>query len=73
MTHTLDRRAFIRRLLTVSAAGAAWGLTGCGSRPTPDAATAIPPAQPTRTLLPTAAAIPPTARVGRGGAHGSRR
>jgi|WetSurMetagenome_2_1015567.scaffolds.fasta_scaffold85839_2 uncharacterized protein (DUF362 family) len=60
MTHKLDRRDFIRRLLTVSAAGAAWGLTGCGSRPTPDAA--IPPAEPTRTLFPTAAAIPPTAR-----------
>jgi uncharacterized protein (DUF362 family) len=60
MTHKLDRRDFIRRLLTVSAAGAAWGLSGCGSRPTPNAA--IPPAEPTRTLLPTAAAIPLTAR-----------
>ena len=64
MNHTLDRRAFIRRLLAASAAGAAWGLAGCGSRPTPDAATAIPPAEPTRTRLPTAAAIPPTARPG---------
>ena len=64
MTHKLDRRAFIRRLLTVSAAGAAWGLAGCGSRPTPDAATPTSPTTPTRTLLPTAAAIPPTARAG---------
>ena len=60
MTHKLDRRDFIRRLLAVSAAGAAWGLSGCGSRLAPDAA--IPPAEPTRSLLPTAAAIPPTAR-----------
>jgi uncharacterized protein (DUF362 family) len=62
MTHELDRRAFIRRLLTISAAGAAWGLAGCGSRPTPNAALPIPPAVPTRTLSPTA--IPPTARAG---------
>jgi uncharacterized protein (DUF362 family) len=62
MTHKLDRRDFIRRLLAVSAAGAAWGLAGCGPRPGPDAATAIPPAELTRTRLPTAAAIPPTAR-----------
>jgi uncharacterized protein (DUF362 family) len=63
MTDTLDRRAFIRRLLAMSAAGAAWGLAGCGSRPTPDAATPIPPAIATRTPRPTAAAIPPTARA----------
>lgn len=56
MTHELDRRAFIRRLLALSAAGAAWGLAGCGSRPTPHGATPIPPA--TRTLPPTAAAFP---------------
>jgi uncharacterized protein (DUF362 family) len=58
MTHKLDRRDFIRRLLAVSAAGAAWGLAGCGSRPTPDAA--IPTSQPvpTRSLPPTATAVP---------------
>ena len=58
MTHKLDRRDFIRRLLAVSAAGAAWGLAGCGSRPTPDAA--IPTSQPvpTRGLPPTATAVP---------------
>jgi uncharacterized protein (DUF362 family) len=56
MIHELDRRAFIRRLLALSAAGAAWGLTGCGSRPTPYAATPIPPA--TRTLPPTTATFP---------------
>ena len=44
MTHKLDRRDFIRRLLAVSAAGAAWGLAGCGSRPAPDAGTPITPA-----------------------------
>jgi uncharacterized protein (DUF362 family) len=64
MTHELDRRAFIRRLLAVSAAGAAWGLAGCGSRPAPNAVTPITPATPTRTLRPTAAAIPPTVRAG---------
>ena len=64
MTHTLNRRDFIRRLLAVSGAGAAWGLAGCGSRPTPDAATTIPLVEPTRTLLPTATAVPPTARTG---------
>ena len=68
MTHKLDRRDFIRRLLAVSAAGAAWGLAGCGSRPTPDAATPIPPATPTRSLPPTATAfptsVPATARAG---------
>ena len=53
MTHELDRHAFIRRLLTVSAAGAAWGLSGCGSRPTPVTATPTSPAVPTRTLPPT--------------------
>jgi uncharacterized protein (DUF362 family) len=63
MTHELDRRAFIRRLLAVSAAGAAWGLAGCGSRPTPGVATPITPAAATRALRPTAAAIPPTARA----------
>ncbi len=36
MTHKLDRRDFIRRLLAVSATGVAWGLSGCGSRPAPD-------------------------------------
>jgi uncharacterized protein (DUF362 family) len=58
MTHNLDRRDFIRRLLAVSAAGAAWGLAGCGSRPTPDAA--IPTSQPVpaRSLPPTATAVP---------------
>jgi uncharacterized protein (DUF362 family) len=58
MTHKLDRRDFIRRLLAVSAAGAAWGLAGCGSRPTPDAA--IPTSQPVpaRSLPPTATAVP---------------
>jgi len=66
MTHELDRRAFIRRLLALSAAGAAWGLAGCGSRPTPHTATPIPPA--TRTLPPTATvfptSVPTTARAG---------
>jgi uncharacterized protein (DUF362 family) len=58
MTHKLDRRAFIRRLLTVSAAGAAWGLSGCGSRPASSPAT--PTSQPVqaRVLPPTATAIP---------------
>ena len=64
MTRKLDRRDFIRRLLAVSAAGAAWGLSGCGPRPKPDAATAIPPATPTRSLPSTATTIPPTARAG---------
>ena len=64
MTHKLDRRDFIRRLLAVSAAGAVWGMAGCGSRPTPDAATPTSPPTPTRTRLPTAAAIPPTVRAG---------
>ena len=73
MTHELDRRAFIRRLLTVSAAGAAWGLAGCGSRPTPDAATAIPPAEPTRTLLPDRCGPPANGACRRGSAHGHRR
>jgi len=63
MTHKLDRRDFIRRLLAMSAAGAAWGLAGCGSRPEPTAAPATTPAAPTRTLPPTATAIPPTARA----------
>jgi uncharacterized protein (DUF362 family) len=63
MTDILDRRAFIRRLLTVSAAGAAWGLAGCGSRPTPTATPAITPAAPTRALPPSATAIPPTTRA----------
>ena len=58
MTHELDRRAFIRRLLAASAAGAAWGIAGCSSRPTPDAATPISPAVPARSLPPTAAAAP---------------
>ena len=73
MTDELDRRAFIRRLLTVSAAGAAWGLAGCGSRPTSDAATAIPPVEPMRSPLPTATANPPTARRRRGSACDRRR
>ena len=63
MTDILDRRAFIRRLLAVSAAGAAWGLAGCGSRPTPTATPAITPAAPTRALPPSATAIPPTTRA----------
>ena len=58
MTHKLDRRDFIRRLLTVSAAGAAWGLSGCGSRPAPGAATPTSPAAPARSLPPTVTAIP---------------
>ena len=58
MTHKLDRRDFIRRLLAVSAAGAAWGLTGCGSRPTPDAATPTSPPPPTRALPPIATVVP---------------
>ena len=63
MTDILDRRAFIRRLLTVSAAGAAWGLAGCGSRPTPTATPAITPAAPTRALPASATAIPLTTRA----------
>ena len=63
MTDILDRRAFIRRLLAMSAAGAAWGLAGCGSRPTPTATPAITPVAPTRTLPPLATAIPPTTRA----------
>ena len=63
MTDILDRRAFIRRLLMVSAAGAAWGLAGCGSRPTPTATPAITPAPPTRALPASATAIPPTTRA----------
>jgi uncharacterized protein (DUF362 family) len=67
MTHRLDRREFIMRLLTVSAAGAALGLTGCNSRPKPtaapaaqahnpqSAATAVPTSVPARTALPTPA------------------
>ena len=58
MTHKLDRRDFIRRLLAVSAAGAAWGLAGCGSRPTPDAATPTSRPVPARSLPPTATAVP---------------
>ena len=68
MTYKLDRRDFIRRLLTVSAAGAAWGLSGCGSRPAPNTATPTSPVAPTRTLPSTATAIPtgipPTVRAG---------
>ena len=68
MTHKLDRRDFIRRLLAVSAAGAAWGLSGCGSRPAPDTATSTSPAAPARSLPLTATAIPtgiaPAARTG---------
>jgi uncharacterized protein (DUF362 family) len=63
MTDPLDRRAFLRRLLAMSAAGAAWGLTGCGSRPTPDVATPTSPATPARALRPTATAVPSTARA----------
>jgi uncharacterized protein (DUF362 family) len=63
MTDILDRRAFIRRLLAMSAAGAAWGLTGCGSRPTPTVTPAITRTAPTRTLPLTATAIPPTTRA----------
>jgi uncharacterized protein (DUF362 family) len=58
MTHKLDRRDFIRRLLAVSAAGAAWGLAGCGSRPTPGAAMQTAQPVPARSLPPTAPAVP---------------
>ena len=64
MTHKLDRRDFIRRLLAVSAAGAAWGLSGCGSRPAPGAATPTLPAAEARVLPPTATALPTSARAG---------
>jgi uncharacterized protein (DUF362 family) len=63
MTDILDRRAFIRRLLAISAASAAWGLAGCSPRPTPTATPAITPVAPTRTLPPLATAIPPTTRA----------
>ena len=63
MTDILDRRAFIRRLLAMSAAGAAWGVAGCGSRPTPTVTPAITRTAPTRTLPLTATAIPPTTRA----------
>ena len=61
MTQKLDRRDFIRRLLTVSAAGAAWGLAGCGSRPTPNTATPTSPAATARALPSTATVFPTSA------------
>jgi uncharacterized protein (DUF362 family) len=55
----LDRRKFIKGML---AAGAAWGVAACGSRPNPSPATAEPPtaAPATPGSEPTAAAPMPT-------------
>ena len=55
MSTRLDRRAFIARLLTLSAAGAAWGVAGCSSRPAPQP---LPTAQPA-VLQPTPTGAPP--------------
>ncbi len=54
MSQPISRRAFLKRLLAVSTAGAALGIGGCAAKPTPTS-----PARPTAAVLPSTAA--PTA------------
>ncbi len=60
MSRVLDRREFLKHLLTVSAAGATAGLSGCAAPPAPTA-TPVPPPPPTATAVPPSpTAAPPS-------------
>jgi len=73
MSEKMNRRVFLKRMLTVSAASAALSASGCGPKQTPTptitaapTATSVPPAPtsvPPTSAPPTATAVPPTATV----------
>ena len=54
MSRAMNRRIFLKGLLTVSASGAALGVIGCGPKSTP-----VPTPAPTAAAAPTATSAPP--------------